>query len=102
MSKHAIEAFSDTLAAEMGTVGIRFSVVEPGPYNSNAVASNCKRRATQNFDPAESLFPEMAQEFAALCQGDFKNELPEPDAVADAVLHALFAENPKARYLAMN
>jgi NAD(P)-dependent dehydrogenase (short-subunit alcohol dehydrogenase family) len=101
MSKHAIEAFSDTLAAEMGTAGIRSSVVEPGPYKSNAVASNCKRRAMQNYDPSESLFPEMAKELAALCQGDLKNDFPEPDAVADAVLHALFAENPKARYLAV-
>jgi hypothetical protein len=55
----------------------------------------------QNYDPSESLFPEMAKELAALCQGDLKNDFPEPDAVADAVLHALFAENPKARYLAV-
>lgn len=101
MSKHAVEAFSDTLAVEMGTVGVRSSVVEPGPYNSNAVASNCKRRATQKYDPSKSLLPEMAEELAALCQGDLKNNFPEPDAVADAVLHALFAENPKNRYLAV-
>jgi NAD(P)-dependent dehydrogenase (short-subunit alcohol dehydrogenase family) len=101
MSKHAIEAFSDTLAVEMGTVGVRSSVVEPGPYNSNAVASNCKRRATQNYDPSKSLLPEMAKELAAACQGDLENNFPEPDAVADAVLHALFAENPKKRYLAV-
>jgi len=101
MSKHAVEAFSDTLAIEMGTVGVRSSVVEPGPYNSNAVASNCKRRATQDYDPSKSLFPEMSAELAALCQGDIENNFPEPDAVADAVLHALFAENPKNRYLAV-
>jgi hypothetical protein len=27
------------------------------------------------------------------------NVEPEPDAVAEAVLHALFDENPKARYM---
>ncbi len=30
--------------------------------------------------------------------GDSEAE-PEPDAVAEAVLHALFDENPKARYM---
>src|SRR5215467_13427434 len=34
MSKHAIEAFSDALAAEMAPLGVQVSVVEPGNYNS--------------------------------------------------------------------
>jgi len=101
MSKHAIEAFSDSLVFEMGTVGVRVSVVEPGPYKSNAVASNCNRRKERGYDPEGSLFEELAKELAALCGGDSEYDFPEPDAVADAVLHALFSDTPKERYLAV-
>ena len=44
MSKHAIEALTDSLAGQVDTVGVRVSVVEPGNYNSeivkNALARN--------------------------------------------------------------
>ncbi len=101
MSKHAVESFTDSLVFEMGTVGVRVSVVEPGPYNSSAVASNCERRRAQGYDPAGSLFADLANELAALCTDDNYYRFPEPDTVADAVLHALSADNPKERYLAI-
>lgn len=101
MSKHAIEAFSDSLAFEMGTVGVRVSVVEPGPYNSNAVASNCRRRKEQGNDPSDSLFQDLAKELDTLCDDVEDAQFPEPDPVADAVLHALFSDEPKYRYLAV-
>ena len=101
MSKHALESFTDSLVFEMGTVGVRVSVVEPGPYNSKGVASMCKRRKKQGYDPTGSLFPELAKELAALCTGDTNYRYPEPDAVADAVLHALSSEQPNERYLAV-
>lgn len=100
MSKHAIEAFTDSLAFEMGTVGVKVSAIAPGAFNSNAVAANCERRREQGYDPGGSLFVELAAELAALCAVDDFTQFPEPDPVADAVLHALFSEEPKARYLA--
>jgi len=102
MSKHAVESFSDSLAWEMGTVGVHSSVIEPGPYKSNAAASNCSRRAGQDYDPDESLFQDIAVELAMLCQDANFPDFPEPDQVADAVLHALFSDEPKQRYLAAN
>ena len=102
MSKHALEAFSESLVFEMGTVGVRSSVIEPGPYNSNANASNCKRRQERDYDPDASLFDELAGELAELCKGDSDPQFPEPDAVADSVMHALFADAPHERYLAVN
>lgn len=102
MSKHALEAYSDALVFEMGTVGVRSSVIEPGPYKSNAVAANCKRRQQQGYDPASSLFTELAGELAELCKGDDYPDFPEPDAVADSVMDALFSEQPAERYLAVN
>jgi NAD(P)-dependent dehydrogenase (short-subunit alcohol dehydrogenase family) len=100
MSKHAVEAFTDSLAFEMGTVGVHVSAIAPGAFNSNAVAANCNRRRSQGYDPSDSLFPELAGELAALCTGDDNNQFPEPNPVADAVLHALFSDDPKTRYLA--
>jgi NAD(P)-dependent dehydrogenase (short-subunit alcohol dehydrogenase family) len=100
MSKHAIEAFTDSLAVEMGAVGVHVSAIAPGGFNSNIVAANCERRRKQGYDPSGSLFPELAAELAAVCGDDDYYQLPEPDPVADAVLHALFSDSPKARYLA--
>jgi len=102
MSKHALEAYSDSLVFEMGTVGVRSSVIEPGPYKSNAVASNCKRRNEQDYDPAASLFADLAHELAELCKSNSFPDFPEPDQVADAVMDALFSDDPKQRYLAVN
>lgn len=98
MSKHAIEAFTDTLAFELGTVGVRVSAIEPGPFNSNAAASTCERRYKQGFDPTESLIPDLAAELADLCTE--LAQYPEPDPVADVALRVLQADAPKLRYLA--
>jgi NAD(P)-dependent dehydrogenase (short-subunit alcohol dehydrogenase family) len=102
MSKHALEAFSDSLEMEMSGVGAHSSVIEPGPYNSKAVATNCARRKAQGYDPEKSLFTELAQELAQLCTGDSYPNFPEADQVADSVLHALSSAEPKQRYLAVN
>ncbi len=44
MSKHAIEAFSDTLAMEMASFGVKVSVIQPGNYNSKIAKSAQARR----------------------------------------------------------
>jgi NAD(P)-dependent dehydrogenase (short-subunit alcohol dehydrogenase family) len=80
MSKHAVEAFTDTLAAEMTDAGVRVSVVEPGSFNSE-IAKNSLRR--QGLDPKA---------------GD-RSQLKEPDEVAEAVEHALSEAPPKPRYM---
>ena len=80
MSKHAVEAFTDSLATEMQDVGVRVSAVEPGNYNSQIVHNAAARMGITSR----------------------LNERPsdvEPDAVAAAVEHALFAPAPKRRYL---
>lgn len=80
MSKHALEAFTDSLAQEIAPLGVQVSIVEPGSYNTEIV-NNAMRRAGQ--------IPQ-----AAGVPG-----LKEPDEVAAAVEHALFEPNPKRRYM---
>ena len=79
MSKHAIEAFSDVLAAEMAPLGVQVSVVEPGNYNSEISKSAATRAG-------------------APWLGD-RSRYKEPDEVAAVVLQALSEPNPKRRYM---
>jgi NAD(P)-dependent dehydrogenase (short-subunit alcohol dehydrogenase family) len=102
MSKHAIEAFSDSLASEMRPLGVRVSAIKPGAYNSSASASYCKRRNAQNSSYDDSLFEELSKDIAGLCHDETPNPYPEPDRVADAVIDALFSEDPKEDYLAVS
>ena len=80
MSKHAIEAFADSLAAQMAPLGVQVSVIEPGNYNSEIGKSAAKRLGV---DP---LF------------GD-RSQYKPPDEVAEAVTQALFESSPKRRYM---
>lgn len=80
MSKHAIEAFADSLAAEMAPLGVRVSVIEPGNYSSE-IGKNAAKRL--GVDPR---------------LGDRSMYKP-PDEVAEAVKQALFEPSPKRRYM---
>ena len=97
MSKHAVEAFTDVLAEEMALFDVQVSVVEPGNYQSRIFA-NQRRRMEENDQSFEgSLFEEYLQ--GILTGPDDRAQFKEPDEVAEAVLHALFDENPKRRYM---
>jgi NAD(P)-dependent dehydrogenase (short-subunit alcohol dehydrogenase family) len=80
MSKHAIEAFGDSLAVQMEPLGVKVSLVEPGNYNSQIGASAEKRTG------------------AATGIGD-RSRFKQPDEVAEAVELALFEPDPKRRYM---
>lgn len=80
MSKHAIEAFGDALAAELEPRGVKVSLIEPGNYNSEIVR-NAEQRLGVSTGRAD------------------RSKFKDPDEVADAVLHALFDPNPKRRYM---
>jgi NAD(P)-dependent dehydrogenase (short-subunit alcohol dehydrogenase family) len=80
MSKHAIEAFADSLAAQMAPLGVQVSVIEPGNYNSEIGKSAARRLGV---DPR---------------LGDRSHYKP-PDEVAEAVTQALFESSPKRRYM---
>ena len=80
MSKHAVEAFTDSLAVEMQRQGVLVSVVEPGNYNTEIGSSAAKRTG------AESRLSD-------------RSKYKSPDEVADAVALALFEPNPKRRYM---
>jgi len=97
MSKHAMEAYSDSLAREMGKLDVKVSVVEPGNYTSAIGTTLKKRMDARGIDLADSLYQEEMQ--AIVDRAGDRSQYKEPDEVAEAVYHALFDPTPKMRYM---
>jgi NAD(P)-dependent dehydrogenase (short-subunit alcohol dehydrogenase family) len=97
MSKHAIEAFSDSLAIEMSKFQVKVSVIEPGNFESKIGDSFFKRFEKQGDSTTNSLYK---QEWQGML--DYFKQRPtgaDPITVAKAVEHALFDPKPKMRYM---
>jgi NAD(P)-dependent dehydrogenase (short-subunit alcohol dehydrogenase family) len=97
MSKHAIEAYTDALAQEMARFDVKVSVIEPGNYKSEIGNTAFKRMQDNGYVRDGSPYAEQLKQF--LSQPSDRSQYKEPDEVADAVLHALFADRPKLRYM---
>ena len=97
MSKHAMEAFTDSLAREIEPVGVRVSVIEPGSYKSR-IRRTTVARIAKNIEASGS---ELTDEIKARMQAAAEREvtLKEPDEVSAAALHALSSETPHRRYM---
>ncbi len=97
MSKHAIEAYTDSLAREMADFDVKVSVIEPGSYKSD-IFKNLRRRMERNGQSVDdSLFA--AQIKSMMDRPEDRSQHKEPDEVSAAVMHALFADDPKRRYM---
>ena len=81
-SKHAVEGFTDSLAAEMAPYGVNVSIVEPGTYNTEIFRNAAKRLGGQYAARANDL-----------------DKYEPPAAVAAAFAAALSDPKPKRRYL---
>jgi NAD(P)-dependent dehydrogenase (short-subunit alcohol dehydrogenase family) len=89
MSKHAIEALTDSLAGQLKATGVQVSVVEPGNYNSNIGKSALARLGADSPAARSTGLPARAD----------RSNYKEPDEVAAAVEQALFEPSPKRRYM---
>ena len=97
MSKHAIEAYTDALAAEMVQFDVQVSVIEPGRYNSD-FSKNSQERYGEVTD--EQMASPYAEYYRRRAEGTGdRSRYKNPDEVAAAALHALFDDNPKRRYM---
>ena len=94
MSKFAVEAYTEALAAEVAEAGVKVSVIEPGSYKSRIRETGVLNRLGKSADELTD------EEQAELEQARERNAgLKEPDEVSDAVMHALFAPEPRRRYM---
>jgi len=97
MSKHAMEAFVDSLAGEMAPAGVSVSVIEPGSYKSRIRRTTVARIARNIEEAGGTVTDEMKAQMKAAA--DREVTLQEPDAVSDAAVHALFSDEPRRRYM---
>ena len=99
MSKHAIEAYTDSLAAEIEPLGVQVSVIEPGNYNSD-IGTSAKARMLKKNEEYTSKGSPFAEAFDKYIERDWdRSAYKEPDEVAEAALHAMSAEKPLRRYM---
>ncbi len=89
-SKWALEAFSQSLAAEVADFGVKVTIVEPGAYATDWGGASAKH-ATPN--PAYDAYREKAAEARRARAGD----PGDPVATREAILTVVDAENPPLR-----
>jgi NAD(P)-dependent dehydrogenase (short-subunit alcohol dehydrogenase family) len=97
MSKHAVEAFTDSLAREMAKFDVQVSVIEPGNYKSAIVDSLKQRMDRRGLSAEGSLYEEEINRMLAGLD-NIEND-KEPDEVSAALLEFLADDNPKRRYM---
>jgi NAD(P)-dependent dehydrogenase (short-subunit alcohol dehydrogenase family) len=95
MSKHAVEAYGDALAAELARFGVRVSLIEPGNYGTE-IGRNLLARMDTSVVKGSRFEAQMRSAINSMRA--FENN-PPPDAVADAALDAFTSANPRMRYL---
>lgn len=92
-SKHALEGFSEALDHEVRNHGIRVSIIEPAEIRTNFDAHNVEPDAA--LDDYHDARTYVVEEFKrSVANGD------DPTVVADVVLKAARAKEPKIRYTA--
>ena len=97
MSKHAIEAYTDSLAKEMALFDVQVSAINPGNYRSKIGVKEAAVLAKQPYaQPGSPYAEEIAGHIEYLSD---RSMYKDPDEVTAEVMRALFDESPKANYL---
>lgn len=91
-SKFALEGFSEALALEVAPLGIRVTIVEPGPFRTN-FAGNSFREAEKIIDDYEETSGLFRQRIKSV---DGKQE-GDPTKAAKAIIGIVASENPPLR-----
>jgi NAD(P)-dependent dehydrogenase (short-subunit alcohol dehydrogenase family) len=100
-SKHAVEALTDALRLELAPEGIRVAVIEPGQIDTPIWEKGLAESATVAARIPPEGMARYAQRLKVLqwvIKSAPKRSSP-PDAVADAVIHAIESDAPRTRYV---
>ena len=97
-SKFAIEGLVATLRLELSNTNIKFSIIQPGPIESN-FRQNAYKAFKENVDSSDSLYLDQYQLMIKRLKSgkNVKFTLP-PEAVLKSALHALESSSPKNYY----
>lgn len=97
MSKHAIEAYTDSLATEMAKFDVHVSVIEPGNYDSAIATTALARMSRDNYSNDNSYYAEEMKEW--LSRPWDRSIYKGPEEVAEAAVDAMFGDAPVRRYM---
>jgi NAD(P)-dependent dehydrogenase (short-subunit alcohol dehydrogenase family) len=103
-SKHAVEALTDAFRLELGPEGIHVAVIEPGQIRTPIWDKGLAEfESMASRIPVEGLarYRGRLRALQSLVQRSRVNSL-SPDAVVDAVIHALESPAPRTRYVVGN
>ncbi|MGD1894435.1 MAG: oxidoreductase [Cyclobacteriaceae bacterium] len=90
--KFALEGFSEALAQEVAPLGIKVSIVEPGPFRTSFAGN---RLGTANREIAD--YSETAGAFRTKLKGVDGKQEGGPKKAAEAIIALVNSENPSLR-----
>lgn len=88
-SKHAVEGFSDTLAAEVAPLGVSVTCVEPGPFRTDWAGRSLRQTASRIADYADTAAARMAS-----TKGYSGNQPGDPVRAGEAMIEAVMRDAP--------
>ncbi|QLG48153.1 SDR family oxidoreductase [Natrinema halophilum] len=97
-SKHALEAMSDSLRAEVDEFDIDVVVIEPGPVETNFSDRADDELPEDERTPAYESLYDLYDEAELIGSGAGGPFASEPEDVAEAILEAATSPDPPARY----
>ena len=93
-TKFAVEGLSEALAKEVNSLGIKVSVIEPGPFRTDWAGRSLQRSKVEIADYAET-----AHARYATTSGYSGKQPGDPVRAAEAIIKVAEAENPPLHLL---
>ena len=95
-TKHALEALSDAMRNELKPFGVDVVIIEPGAINTGF--SEVERKSLEAYAAQASPYAEQIKKVLAF-QKDLHPNAAKPDVAARAIVRAVEARRPRARYV---
>ncbi|MBA2392574.1 MAG: SDR family oxidoreductase [Ktedonobacteraceae bacterium] len=96
-AKFAVEGFMESLAPVAKRLGIAISLIEPGPVNTNFVASVVATLPETTQD-VQAVYGSMLGAYMGETQERFATMGQTPDQIGEVMIKAATEENPHFRY----
>jgi NAD(P)-dependent dehydrogenase (short-subunit alcohol dehydrogenase family) len=88
-TKHAVEGWSDSLAAEVEPLGVKVSCIEPGPFRTDWAGRSLRQTATKIPDYEETVAARMRN-----TSGNSGSQPGDPVRAAEAIIGITEVANP--------